>query len=195
MTDVRNSDNVPDHYKGNVRKEAWFKRAFLDGMNSQRSNTSTRIRRGAADSIYDCRAADTRTLSDRRKFREEIGWYKYEDREGGEYAPLDVPILHEDGGREYNIHTCFLNPVLLRLTSLKAVCRDDNMGRIHGINHTEPGAIVGTCVLANWGKSPDVRLHPRGDDTNIDYERRFEEYLEILTTGLRKKGPRSVSRC
>jgi hypothetical protein len=35
----------------------------------------------------------------------------------------------------------------------------------------------------------DVQLKARGEMTNIDYEARFEEYLDILITGLRKKRP------
>ncbi|KAJ7733084.1 hypothetical protein B0H14DRAFT_3517453 [Mycena olivaceomarginata] len=35
----------------------------------------------------------------------------------------------------------------------------------------------------------DVQLKARGDTTNINYEARFEEYLDILLTGLRKKTP------
>ncbi|KAJ7306666.1 hypothetical protein DFH08DRAFT_516170 [Mycena albidolilacea] len=147
-----------------------------------------------------------RTPADRRKFRQEIGWYEHEDGEGGEYSSLDVPILHEDGSEEYDIHTCFLNPVLMRLyvalirgpaAAAKMldpeadvhVPKTDNMELIHGIDHTEAGAIAGSCVLAIWGKSPDVHLNPRGDHTNIDYKARFDEYLDILTTGLRKKSP------
>ncbi|KAJ7509168.1 hypothetical protein B0H11DRAFT_2184391 [Mycena galericulata] len=61
------------------------------------------------------------------------------------------------------------------------VPKTDNMERIHGIDHTEPGAIAGACVLAILGKSPDVCLHPPGDHTNIDYER------------LRKKSPSILS--
>ncbi|KAJ7101160.1 hypothetical protein C8R44DRAFT_888121 [Mycena epipterygia] len=69
------------------------------------------------------------------------------------------------------------------------VLKTDNMERIHEIDHTEPGAIAASSVLAIWGKSSDLCLQARGDRTNIDYEQRFEEYLEILTAGLRKKSP------
>ncbi|KAJ6529073.1 hypothetical protein DFH09DRAFT_1327491 [Mycena vulgaris] len=61
--------------------------------------------------------------------------------------------------------------------------------RIHRIDHTEPGAIAAASVLAIWGKSADVCLQPRGDHMNIDYQSLFDEYLEILTTGVRKKSP------
>lgn len=35
----------------------------------------------------------------------------------------------------------------------------------------------------------DIQLKARGATTNINYEALFEEYLDILTTGLRKKIP------
>ncbi|KAJ7677290.1 hypothetical protein B0H17DRAFT_1207204 [Mycena rosella] len=207
-------DILPDRLKGQIMQEGWFRRAFMAGVNSQRSNTSTRIQHVAGTSIYDCSAGDLLTPAARRKFREEIGWYDFEDgdeRPGGtpgEYASLDVSILHKNGSKEYDIHTCFLSPVLMRLfvalirgaNAAAAMLKDesdesfivpktDNMERIHQIDHTEPGVIAASSVLAIWGKSADVCLQTRGDHTHIDYEQRSEEYLEILTTGLRKKSP------
>jgi hypothetical protein len=35
----------------------------------------------------------------------------------------------------------------------------------------------------------DIQLKARRDTTNINYEAHFEEYLDILLTGLRKKTP------
>ena len=55
----------------------------------------------------------------RSQFREEIGWYQT-NGEKGEYASLDVPILHKDGSSEYNIHTCFLNPVPIRVRDYRS---------------------------------------------------------------------------
>ncbi|KAJ7084994.1 hypothetical protein C8R44DRAFT_590395, partial [Mycena epipterygia] len=157
-------------------------------------------------SIYDCHTVDMQTPASRHKFWEEIGWYVHEDGESGDYASLDVPLLHKDGSQEYDIQTCFLNPVLMRLYAsliqgpgstaklLKVDTREkssksDVMEYIHGIDHTKPGAIAAASILAIWGKSSNRCLHPRGDSTNIDYEARFDEYLDILTTGLRKKSP------
>ncbi|KAK7041250.1 hypothetical protein R3P38DRAFT_3453557 [Favolaschia claudopus] len=213
-------DILPNHLDGKTRQKGWFRRAFLDGMSSQLSNTSTRVRRGAGDSIFKCSSADLLSPASRRQFREKIGWHELGDGESGEgdarargeYASLDVPILHQGGSKEYDIHTCFLNPVLMRLfaaivcgPNAAAAMREaedngtdiasiavpvtDNMERIHQISCTEPGAIAAASVLAIWGKSTDIKLQARGDHTNIDYEGRFNEYLEILTTGLHKKSP------
>jgi len=191
---------IPDRYKGKVMRAGWFEHAFLKGMQDQRCNTSTRIRRQAGGAIYDCAAGDLLTPTLRQEFREEIGW------NGNEYASLDVPILHENGSAEYDIHTCFLSRVPMRLfvalirgpsaaaAMLKSVedaglSQTDNMERIHGIDHSEPGAIAAACTLAIWGKSMDTQLKARGPTTNINYEALFEEYLDILTTGLRMKIP------
>ncbi|KAJ7168010.1 hypothetical protein C8R46DRAFT_996218 [Mycena filopes] len=187
---------VPAHLRGDINT-GWFQRAFRAGMGDQRSNTSTRIRRVAGTSIYDCAAGDLLTPTLREKFRQEIGWT------GDEYASLDVPLLHEDGRAAYDIHTCFLSPVPMRLcvalirgpsaadAMLKGVSvpKTDNMESIHGFDHSEPATIAASCTLAIWGKSIDVHLKSRGETTNIDYEARFNEYLEILTTGLRMKTP------
>ncbi|KAJ7159182.1 hypothetical protein C8R43DRAFT_861078, partial [Mycena crocata] len=177
-----------------------------DHFRQKRSNTSSRIRRTAGTSIYDCSAADLLSPTARRKFRKEIGWYRNSDGKGA-YASLDVPILHKDGSAVYDIHTCFLGPALMRLYAalirgpsgasamLKiddtelSIPRTDNMEHIHRIDHTEAGAIAACGVLAIWGKSVDGSLRPQGDTTNIDYEGLFDEYLDILTTGLRNKTP------
>jgi hypothetical protein len=72
------------------------------------------------------------------------------------------------------------------------------------MDHTEPGAIAGSGVLvclnvgllrqlissilkAIWALSADTCLRDRGDKTNIDYDGLFDQYLEILTVGLRDK--------
>ncbi|KAJ7305578.1 hypothetical protein DFH08DRAFT_825070 [Mycena albidolilacea] len=146
----------------------------------------------------------------------------------GAYAALDVPILHKNGSAEYDIHTCFLNPVLMRLYAalirgpnaavvmlssgggdISTIPKTDNMERIHRIVRTEPGAIAASSVLVSWdpvhrGRDSNLisghlgQIHgrllastfdPRGDHTNIDYAARFDEYLGILTAGLRNKSP------
>ncbi|KAJ7023441.1 hypothetical protein C8F04DRAFT_970161, partial [Mycena alexandri] len=169
---------IPEEYRGKIRRAEWFE---------------------PGDAIYDCAPGDILTPALRAKLREEIGW------NGEEYASVDVPILHENESAKYDIHSCFLSPVPMRLfvalirgptaamAMLKSVegvtSNTDDMEHIHRIDHAEAGAIAASCTLAVWGKSVDVQLKARGDTTNIDYEARFDEYLEILTTGLRMKNP------
>lgn len=149
---------------------------FLEGMKSQRSNTSNRIRCQAGTVIYDCGATDLLTSASRRQFRKEIGW------NGEEYASLDVPLLHEDESKEYDINTCFLSPVPMRVSGqlqhfpnidalqlfvalirgpksaaamlnpeeTGVVAQKDNMEQIHHIDHAEPGDIAAACTLVNF---------------------------------------------
>ncbi|KAJ7097356.1 hypothetical protein C8R44DRAFT_535106, partial [Mycena epipterygia] len=177
-------------------------------LTSQRSNTSSRIRRVAGADIFECSKVDL-LLPDVRleKFREQIGWYIEEGTSGG-YSSLDVPILHKDWSGEYNIKTCFLHPCLMRLYAtlirgptaatimlqhasdsnvVVTIPNSENMQRILAIDHTEPGAIAGSAVLAIWALSADGDLRDKGDRTGIDYDALYDQYLEILTTGLRNR--------
>ncbi|KAJ7132507.1 hypothetical protein C8R44DRAFT_529853, partial [Mycena epipterygia] len=187
---------------------------FMVGVTSQRSNTSNRLRHVAGAAIFDCSATDLLDPNDRLEiFREQIGWYAEEGRSGA-YSSLDVPILHADWSGEYDIKTCFLNPVLMRLYAglirgpsvvtamlkhqksgrdgaLVVLPKSDTMEHIFGLDHTEPGAIAGSAVLAVWTLSGDTALRDRGDKTNIDYDARFDEYLEILLVGL-QDGSQSI---
>ncbi|KAJ7601707.1 hypothetical protein DFH06DRAFT_1352165 [Mycena polygramma] len=205
---------LPDGLEG-VRKNGWIARMFLAGVNSQRSNTSTRVRKTAGASIFDCSPVDLLTAEARdKKFRDKIGWY-VEDGSAGAYSSLDVAILHLDWKGEYDIDTCFLAPCLMRLygalirgatfatdmLELERKIQDgydgpkivlnvrgsETMERIFALDHTEPGAIAGSAVLAIWALSGDTELRDRGDRTNIDYDALFDQYLEILTVGLREK--------
>lgn len=87
----------------------------MGGVTSQRSNTSTRLRKAAGADIFDCKSTDLLSPSVRlKKFRDDIGWYVEEGSSGG-YSSLDVPILHRDWNGKYDIKTCFLNPALMRV--------------------------------------------------------------------------------
>ncbi|KAJ7863321.1 hypothetical protein B0H14DRAFT_2738834 [Mycena olivaceomarginata] len=141
-------------------RAGWFERAFLSGMQDQRCNTSTRIRRQAGHSIYDCATGDLLT-ADLLPMR------------------LFVALIRGPSAAA----------AMLKSVKGAVIPKTDNMERIHRIDHSEPGAIAAACTLAIWGKSMDVQLKARGDTTNINYEARFEEYLDILLTGLRKKTP------
>ncbi|KAJ7760760.1 hypothetical protein B0H14DRAFT_2461105 [Mycena olivaceomarginata] len=199
------------------RRKSWIARMFMAGVTSQRPNTSTRMRRTAGAAIFDCSPADLLVPEDRLKqFRDQIGWY-VDDAGSGAYSSLDVPILHADWAGEYDFKTCFLNPCLMRVretttlyialirgpsaatTQLKhdkakagsevilSIGKCENMEHIFIMDHTEPGAIAGSAVLAIWALSADTSLRDRGDRTSIDYGARFDQYLEILLVGLREK--------
>ncbi|KAJ7076599.1 hypothetical protein C8R43DRAFT_832641, partial [Mycena crocata] len=177
-----------------------------DHFRQKRSNTSSRIRRTAGTSIYDCSAADLLSPTARRKFRKEIGWYRNSDGKGA-YASLDVPILHKDGSAVYDIHTCFLGPALMRLYAalirgpsgasamLKiddtelSIPRTDNMEHIHRIDHTEAGAIAACGVLVRETYIPMKMDAHEWSAGHLGQIRLFDEYLDILTTGLCNKTP------
>jgi len=65
--------------------------------------------------------------------------------------------------------------------------KSETMESIFSLDHTEPGAIAGSSVLAIWLASADTTLRSRGDKTNIDYAALYDQYLEILLQGLRDK--------
>ncbi|KAJ7092945.1 hypothetical protein B0H15DRAFT_776958 [Mycena belliarum] len=205
---------LPDEYRGNIssKSRGWISRLFMTGVTTQRSNTSTRLRKVAGPAIFDCSPSDLLLPETRvEKFKEHIGWHSEEDT-GGAYSTLDVPILHEDETAVYDIKTCFLNPCLMRVSLYASIIRGpsaatamlqnekqggsdtvitipntETMEQIFGMDHTEPGAIAGSAVLAIWTLSGDTKLRERGDKTNIDYNTLFDQYLEILTVGLRDK--------
>lgn len=81
----------------------------MNGLNTQRYNTATRIRRNCASILgaaeTDLLRPDTRKI----KFREEIGWVTA----SGVYSSVDVPILHKDWSGEYSLSSVFLNPKLM----------------------------------------------------------------------------------
>ncbi|KAJ6489260.1 hypothetical protein C8R47DRAFT_1071622 [Mycena vitilis] len=124
-----------------------------------RCNTSTRIRRTAGSAIYNCSPADLLTPAARREFREEIGW------SGKEYTSFDVPILQ-------------------RVWSADGL----SGASTNALEQQGKESIADNCRPSGGrGKSEDADLKKRGVTTNIDYAARFEEHLEILTTGLRTK--------
>jgi len=84
-------------------------------MMIQRSNTSTRIRRQAGPSVFDCLASDLHSPQVRyEKFRERIGWVMRENGSAG-YETWAVDILHKDYQDSFDINRVFLNPVLMKV--------------------------------------------------------------------------------
>jgi hypothetical protein len=75
-------------------------------MDSQRSNTATRLRKLAA-TIFGVNALDmTPSTSRQEKFRHMIGWTTNEHGRGS-YSPLKVEILHKNYSGVYDRENIF----------------------------------------------------------------------------------------
>jgi hypothetical protein len=81
-------------------------------MDSQRSNTATRLRKLAA-AIFGVNALDLSPSTTRQeKFRSMIGWTMNQHGRGS-YSALKVEILHRDYSGVYDRQKVFLNPRLM----------------------------------------------------------------------------------
>lgn len=81
-------------------------------MDSQRSNTATRLRKVAA-TIFSVNALDMSPSATRQeKFRDMIGWTTNQHGRGS-YSMLNVEILHKDYSGVYDRQKVFLNPRLI----------------------------------------------------------------------------------
>ncbi|KZT29210.1 hypothetical protein NEOLEDRAFT_1057477 [Neolentinus lepideus HHB14362 ss-1] len=181
---------------------------FLSGMSSQRSNTSSRLRRQVtaifnAGLPVEVTAVDMLSSTTRRdKFQDYIGWIVNDEGQGS-YSNLDVAILHKDYDGKFDYKTIFLNPLLMHVFAAiirgpvsatamigpekTAAPPTDNMELRLGLKNTTPGAIAATAVSARWALSADEKFQSRGAITGINYKAAFEEYLHYLMTGLWNK--------
>ncbi|KAF8952602.1 hypothetical protein BDZ97DRAFT_1877561 [Flammula alnicola] len=182
-------------------KQAWVAKAFLIGLNAQRSNTATRVRRHCA-SIFGIDESDLmRSETRKEKFRNRIGWV-VDARGNGSYSSVDVEILHKSYSGEYNPSSAFLSPVLTGLfiaiirgptagkefmMGITSNPRTETMASIHGLRNITPGAIATVAIFARWALSADEFLQPIGSTTGINYFSDYEEYINILQTGLHRK--------
>ncbi|EGO26545.1 hypothetical protein SERLADRAFT_407295 [Serpula lacrymans var. lacrymans S7.9] len=199
-------DIVPATYHGDLPNH-WLGRSFRDGMQEQRSNTATRLRsRGAT--IFNCTEEDLRISRKRcAKFSEDIGWV--ENANGtSTYHPWNVSVLHRDYKGRFDIQAVFLNPILQKPTkqtmsciirgpasviamnegeSSRAARNNETMDLKWGLNHTTPGMVAASAVLARWALSPDECLKEKGNESGIRWHDDFDNYLEYLLSGLQKQ--------
>ncbi|EGO31126.1 hypothetical protein SERLADRAFT_405025 [Serpula lacrymans var. lacrymans S7.9] len=199
-------DIVPATYHGDLPNH-WLGRSFRDGMQEQRSNTATRLRsRGAT--IFNCTEEDLRISRKRcAKFSEDIG--RVENANGTSmYHPWNVSVLHRDYKGRFDIQTVFLNPILQKPTkqtmsciirgpasviamnegeSSRAARNNETMDLKWGLNHTTPGMVAASAVLARWALSPDECLKEKGNESGIRWHDDFDNYLEYLLSGLQKQ--------
>src|ERR1700733_1440008 len=81
---------------------------FRNGMMSQRSNTSTRLRKQAGHAIFSCQGSDLTSAQNRYdKFRAKIGWVNSQNG-NSYYETWKVEILHKDYNNEFDINRVFL---------------------------------------------------------------------------------------
>lgn len=88
----------------------------MNGVNAQRSNTATRVRRQCV-SIFGVDDANImRSEYRKEKFRGRIGWVT-DGRGNGTYSSVDVEILHKNYSGEYNPSSAFLSPILMGVSN------------------------------------------------------------------------------
>ncbi|KAJ7278288.1 hypothetical protein C8J57DRAFT_1576720 [Mycena rebaudengoi] len=183
------------------RSREWFASAFMDGMDSQRSNTVTRLRKQALtqllrDSINPSKLAtsESRLLH----FRHLIG-YSEEEKD---YLLWDIPFLHANESPTLDFHELFRHPLLLKVFAAlirgpsgadgvmegeSKMPKANTMQKMLKIAYTTPGAIASSAIWVLWLFSGDETFAPVGDITAIDYQLRHDEYLDKILEGLRLK--------
>ncbi|KAJ3488400.1 hypothetical protein NLJ89_g11619 [Agrocybe chaxingu] len=177
---------------GQALKETWVAKTFTRGVNAQCYNSAARVRHGCA-SILGVSDNDLLNAPERlEKFKHLIGWVP-NGRGGGSYSTVDVAILHKnysglfvaiirgpEAGKQF-MGGVVSNP------------KTETMASIHRLRHTTPGAIATVSIFARWALSGDECLQPVGARTGIKYFSDYEDYLSLLTKGLRKKKMSTVA--
>ncbi|KAJ7274739.1 hypothetical protein C8J57DRAFT_1312634 [Mycena rebaudengoi] len=177
----------------------WFAKALSDGMDSQCSNSRTRLRKAAlphvlGDDIPPSRLAtpDSRILH----FQFKIGY----NADDNDYQLWNVPFLHEDESATLDFKKLFRHPLLLKVFAAlirgpsgaegvmegsSKLPKANTMQKMFQITYTTPGAIASSAIWVLWLFSGDETFAPVGDITGIDYHLRHEEYLSKILEGLR----------
>ncbi|KAK7013084.1 hypothetical protein R3P38DRAFT_3008277 [Favolaschia claudopus] len=189
-----------------LRTEGWIADSFLDGLNSQRSTMANRMRHGSAQHLVS--DADRVSLDDTssarfQAFKDRIGYVEESDTEAAHYSAFKAPILYDEFNGDIDVHHIFRNPLLLKIYAsairgehgAKGLFSDkgpylpraNTIAKIHRITRTSTGAIANSAILALWMFSADTDFTLCGDQTGINYAKRYEEYVKQLREGLRKK--------
>ncbi|KAJ6493790.1 hypothetical protein DFH09DRAFT_947053 [Mycena vulgaris] len=184
-------------------------------MDGSRSSTSTRLRTQALPNIVDDANLFGTSASRKEAFSADLGYFKDPDSNDWHYKPLKVPILYDVYNGAIDLDHIFRGPVLLKVFpfhlpfyhshSFKIYASlirgprgavglfEGNSRRpqakcvesIYRIRRTSPGAIANAAVLAIWLHSPDTELLLAGNESEINYGKRYEIYLERICVGLR----------
>lgn len=132
-------DLFPDSFHGDSWGQAWLVKAvrfhswlreppvdlsiqFKDGLTSQLSNTSSRLRGSKATGlIFGDEVAGFVNEGEAKRhemLREEIGWKEAAGGKPGYYSTFDVPILHGDFSSVFDSKEAFRNPCLLKVRNM-----------------------------------------------------------------------------
>ncbi|KAJ7760063.1 hypothetical protein DFH07DRAFT_957719 [Mycena maculata] len=166
--------------------------AFSDGMSSQRSSTSHRLRGpGLIHLVEDVKPFAT-SPSCHITFRTVIGWQPGTETREPYYSKLDVPILYDEWQGEKNLAHLFRGPCLLKIHA--TIIRGPNgavglfsgkpkrpaaktIEKMYKIKFSTLGAIVNTSIL----------LTEIGDETGINYRERHSYYMQRIVEALASK--------
>ncbi|KAJ7621707.1 hypothetical protein DFH06DRAFT_1482251 [Mycena polygramma] len=180
----------------------WIPATFHAGMSDQRSFTVTRLRHHP--DLWDCTTAELSSPDERRKFRKLVGLRPMRKNPNKFYYDSDnVPLLHADYQEKYDRKKIFLGPLLFIVhaaitlgpvcaSKMKANCpmpKVQSVANLWGLKRTTPGMIAAAAIWLRWIFSVDNEFLPTGDTSNIDWQKDFEHYLQLLTEGLAKKKP------
>ncbi|KAJ7259019.1 hypothetical protein C8J57DRAFT_1472227, partial [Mycena rebaudengoi] len=189
---------LPDDVK-HLRTKGLISGAFTDGMSSQCSSTSNRLRGASLAKIVD-EIKPFETSSGRlNAFAKFIGHQPRTETSEPFYSKLDVPVLYDGWHGKKDLNRLFRNPILLKIhaciicgpngadglfdgTSKRLTAKTvECMYKIRG---TTPGVIANAAYLAIWLHSADTQLVEVGDETAINYRERHTYYLQRILDGL-----------
>ncbi|KAJ7775942.1 hypothetical protein DFH07DRAFT_951849 [Mycena maculata] len=173
--------------------------AFIDGMSSQRSSTSNRLRVASLSKIVDD-VKPFETSSGRfNAFAKLIGYQPGTDNREPYYSKLDVPILYDGWQGKKDLNSFLRGPILLKIHA--SIIRGPSgavglfsgkskrpaaktVEKMYKIHRTAVGAISNSACLAIWMHSADTQLVEIGDETGINYRERQNYYLQRILDGL-----------
>ncbi|KAJ7665852.1 hypothetical protein DFH06DRAFT_984782 [Mycena polygramma] len=175
---------------------------FYAGMSDQRSFTVTWLRHHP--DLWDCTTAELSSPDKHRKFCKLVGLRPMRKNPNNFYYDSDnVPLLHADDQEKYDRKKMFLGPLLFIVhtaitlgpvctSKMKANCpmpKVQSVANLWGLKRTTPGMIAAAAIWLRWIFSVDNEFLLTGDTANIDWQKDFEHYLQLLTEGLAKKKP------
>ncbi|KAJ7289791.1 hypothetical protein C8J57DRAFT_1278429 [Mycena rebaudengoi] len=165
---------------------------FTDGMSSQRSSTSNRLRGASLAKIVDDIKPFETSSGCFNAFAKFIGHQPGTEISEPFYSKLDVPVLYDGWHGKKDLNRLFRNPILLKIHA--CIIRGPNgadglfdgkskrptaktVERMYKIRCTTPGAIANAACHAIWLHSADTQLVEVGDETAINYLQRILDGL------------------